>query len=48
MLKRERLQYITQIVNKKGIVTAAQIMQDLDVSDMTVRRDLDELEKAEN
>ena len=46
MLKRERLQYITQIVNKKGIVTAAQIMQDLDVSDMTVRRDLDELEKS--
>lgn len=46
MLKRERLQYIRQMVNQKGIVTAAEIMRDLNVSDMTVRRDLDELEKS--
>ncbi|WP_276912055.1 DeoR/GlpR family DNA-binding transcription regulator [Dubosiella newyorkensis] len=47
MLKSERLQYICRLVNEKGIVTAAEIMNALDVSDMTVRRDLDELEKSE-
>lgn len=46
MLKRERLTKILQIVNDKGIVDTADIMEALAVSDMTVRRDLDELEKA--
>lgn len=45
MLKRERLSRITQMVNEKGIVSNALIAEDLGVSDMTVRRDLDELEK---
>lgn len=45
MLKRERLNQILKMVNENGIVTAAQIMEDLKVSDMTVRRDLDELER---
>ncbi|AIG50708.1 TPA: DeoR/GlpR family DNA-binding transcription regulator [Streptococcus pyogenes] len=46
MLKRERLLKITEIVNEQGIVTVNDIIQTLNVSDMTVRRDLDELEKA--
>ncbi len=33
------------MVNKKGILTVNEIINQLDVSDMTVRRDLDELEK---
>lgn len=46
MLKQERLTKILQMVNDKGIVDTADIMEALAVSDMTVRRDLDELEKA--
>lgn len=46
MLKSERLQYIGRLVDEKGIVTATEIMSALNVSDMTVRRDLDELEKS--
>lgn len=46
MLKSERLQHITRIVNEKGVVNVADIMNALNVSDMTVRRDLDELEKS--
>ena len=46
MLKKERLRYICEKVNNKGVITVNEIIQDLDVSDMTVRRDLDELEKA--
>lgn len=46
MLKRERLQKIIEKVNINGIVTVNEIMEELDVSDMTVRRDLDELDKA--
>lgn len=46
MLKRERLTRILQMVNEKGIVDTADIMEALAVSDMTVRRDLDELEKS--
>lgn len=46
MLKKERLRYICEKVNSKGVITVNEIIQDLDVSDMTVRRDLDELEKA--
>lgn len=34
------------MVNKKGILTVNEIINQLDVSDMTVRRDLDELEKS--
>lgn len=46
MLKKERLVTIVDLVNKKGIVTVSDIINQLNVSDMTVRRDLDELEKA--
>lgn len=46
MLKRERLLKIIDKVNTNGIITVNEIMQHLKVSDMTARRDLDELEKA--
>lgn len=46
MLKRERLMKICKIVNELGIVTVNEIIDELNVSDMTVRRDLDELEKS--
>lgn len=46
MLKKERLLTIVEMVNKKGIITVNEIINGLSVSDMTVRRDLDELEKA--
>lgn len=36
MLKRERLQKIIEKVNINGIVTVNEIMEELDVSDMTV------------
>lgn len=45
MLKRERLLRIVEMVNAKGILTVNDIMEALPVSDMTIRRDLDELEK---
>ncbi|EGL48495.1 transcriptional regulator, DeoR family [Streptococcus dysgalactiae subsp. equisimilis SK1249] len=46
MLKRERLLTILEQVNERGIITVNDIIETLNVSDMTVRRDLDELEKA--
>ena len=46
MLKKERLVRITQMVNQKGIISINEIMEQLEVSDMTARRDLDELEKS--
>lgn len=45
MLKRERLLKILEKVNASGIITVNEIIRDLQVSDMTARRDLDELEK---
>ena len=46
MLKRERLHKIVEMVNTQGIITVNEIINKLDVSDMTIRRDLDELDKA--
>ena len=46
MLKKERLLKIIDIVNAQGIITVNDIIDKLDVSDMTVRRDLDELDKS--
>lgn len=46
MLKKERLVKIAQKVNQNGIITIQEIMDELGVSDMTARRDLDELEKS--
>ena len=43
MLKKERLVKIAQKVNQNGIITIQEIMDELGVSDMTARRDLDEL-----
>ncbi|MCI1892406.1 MAG: DeoR/GlpR family DNA-binding transcription regulator [Schleiferilactobacillus harbinensis] len=43
MLKRERLLTIRELVDRKGIVTVTEIGENLGVSAMTVRRDLDEL-----
>lgn len=45
MLKKERLLRIIERVNKDGIVNISDIVSDFNVSDMTVRRDLDELEQ---
>lgn len=45
MLKNERWVIIQDMLNKKDIVTVADIVERLNVSDMTVRRDLNELEK---
>lgn len=46
MLKRERLSQISTLVAERGIVNVNDIAILLDVSDMTVRRDLDELERS--
>lgn len=45
MNKRERLSEITRLVNKKGTIRIAEIVELLNVTDMTVRRDLIELEE---
>lgn len=45
MLKKERLQWILEKVNAKGVITVNDVIKELGVSDMTVRRDLDELDK---
>ncbi|EUJ31372.1 lactose phosphotransferase system repressor [Listeria floridensis FSL S10-1187] len=45
MLKEERLNTIVSLVDKSGTVKVQEIMDRLQVSDMTVRRDLTELEK---
>lgn len=37
MLKKERLLILTEIVNQEGIITVADIVKQLNVSDMTVR-----------
>lgn len=46
MLKKERLIAIQKAVDEKGIVNVNDLIEALDVSDMTIRRDLDELVKA--
>ena len=44
MLKEERQKYLLAQLEKNGIVKVADIVQELKVADMTVRRDLQELE----
>lgn len=46
MLKKERLLNIMDMVNTKGIITVNEIIESLKISDMTARRDLDELENS--
>ena len=43
MLKQEKLDNILETVNTKGTITVKEIMDSLDVSDMTARRYLQEL-----
>lgn len=45
MNKEERLNSIAKLVDQKGIVRVTEIVDSLNVSDMTVRRDLSELEE---
>lgn len=45
MLKSERIQLIMSLLKINGTIRVNDIMNKLSVSDMTVRRDLDELEK---
>lgn len=45
MKKRERLEEITRLVNQKGTIRISDIVKLLNVTDMTVRRDLVELEE---
>ncbi|MGO3838565.1 MAG: DeoR/GlpR family DNA-binding transcription regulator [Vagococcus sp.] len=44
MLKSERLSKIIELVNKEGVISATRLIETLNVSDMTIRRDLDELD----
>lgn len=45
MLKNERVATILSTVNQSGVVTVQELVNDLKVSSMTIRRDLDELEQ---
>lgn len=45
MHKYDRLEEITKLVNQKRMVRTNEIVEELNVSDMTVRRDLAELEE---
>lgn len=45
MNKYDRLDEITKLVNQRGTVRTNEIVEELNVSDMTVRRDLAELEE---
>ncbi|GEP19280.1 DeoR/GlpR family DNA-binding transcription regulator [Pediococcus argentinicus] len=47
MLKNERMVKILDAVNQEGVVTVTNLVDSLSVSSMTIRRDLDELEKEE-
>lgn len=44
MLKEERHTYLINSLNEKQVIRVNEIKKDLDVTDMTIRRDLDELE----
>lgn len=44
MNKHQRLDELVKLVDRAGTVTVSEIMDSLKVSDMTVRRDLTELE----
>lgn len=46
MLKKERLLKITALVEQQEVVTVNELIKLLGVSDMTIRRDLDELAKS--
>lgn len=48
MLQSERKQYILELINRDRIVRAADLVERFGVSMETIRRDLEELEKAGN
>lgn len=45
MIKKERLNWILEKLDKQAVITVNEIIKELGISDMTVRRDLAELEK---
>lgn len=45
MLKEERLKRIMELLAQTGTIKVTEIMRNLGISDMTVRRDLDDLEQ---
>lgn len=45
MLKEERQEYILKKIKKEGIVRISDVSQELDVTEMTIRRDLKDIEK---
>ena len=45
MKKHQRLIEIEKLVNRRGVITVAEIVEMMNVSDMTIRRDLAVLEE---
>ena len=45
MIASQRIMYILQQINKKGIINLKDIAKELDISEATVRRDFEKLEK---
>ena len=46
MIKKERHERILDMLNIEGVITIKDMMKELNISDMTARRDLDALAKA--
>ena len=46
MIKKERHERILDMLNIDGVITVKDMMKELNISDMTARRDLDELAEA--
>lgn len=46
MLAEDRLERIVDLVNQNGSITASELMQRLDASESTIRRDLNRLDEA--
>ena len=45
MKKHQRMVEIEKLVNRRGVITVTEIVEMMKVSDMTIRRDLAELEE---
>ena len=45
LLKVERQNCIRKIVEQKGLVTTVELSSEFDVSELTIRRDLEELDE---
>ncbi len=46
MIRSERLHKIVEIVDKKGYVTYSKLIEEINVTERTIRRDVDELSKS--